>query len=74
MNEAPLIEVRDFVIDASEYTGKTIASISPDQGTCHDCLEDMSDPASPYYKYAFTNCTNCGPRFSILKLFLTIGQ
>lgn len=41
--------------------------ISPDMATCDDCLAEMRDPANRRYRYAFTNCTNCGPRFTIIK-------
>ncbi len=41
--------------------------ISPDVGLCADCAADMRDPANPRYRYAFTNCTNCGPRYTITR-------
>jgi hydrogenase maturation protein HypF len=41
--------------------------ISPDVATCDDCLADMRDPANRRYRYAFTNCTNCGPRYTITR-------
>jgi len=39
--------------------------ISPDTATCADCLADIFDPANRRYLYSFTNCTNCGPRYTI---------
>ena len=39
--------------------------ISPDVATCADCLADMDDPSNRRHRYAFTNCTNCGPRYTI---------
>lgn len=41
--------------------------ISPDVATCPDCLADMLDPDNPRYLYPFTNCTNCGPRYTITR-------
>lgn len=41
--------------------------VSPDMGICADCLRDMRDPRNPRYGYAFTNCTNCGPRYTITR-------
>ena len=41
--------------------------ISPDVATCPDCLADMRDPANRRYRYPFTNCTNCGPRYTITR-------
>jgi hydrogenase maturation protein HypF len=41
--------------------------VSPDIGTCAECLADISSPGNRRYRYAFTNCTNCGPRFTIIR-------
>jgi hydrogenase maturation protein HypF len=41
--------------------------ISPDLSTCHECVSEIMDPGNRRYRYAFTNCTNCGPRFTIIK-------
>ena len=43
------------------------APILPDFALCDDCLREFYDPTNPRYKYPFINCTNCGPRFSIIK-------
>lgn len=54
-----------FVIEASEAGGDRQVSIPPDLATCPDCLAEVRDPADRRHGYAFTNCTRCGPRFSI---------
>ncbi|MCJ2166215.1 MULTISPECIES: carbamoyltransferase HypF [unclassified Pseudodesulfovibrio] len=41
--------------------------ISPDVATCQDCMADMDDPNNRRYRYPFTNCTNCGPRYTITR-------
>ncbi len=56
-----------FVIVESEDTGERSVLISPDIATCKDCLGEMSDPKDRRYKYPFINCTNCGPRYTIIK-------
>jgi hydrogenase maturation protein HypF len=47
--------------------GKKTALILPDIATCPDCLREISDPGNRRYRYPFTNCTNCGPRFTIIE-------
>ncbi|MCI0446036.1 carbamoyltransferase HypF, partial [bacterium] len=56
-----------FEIQDSEESGSKTVSILPDVATCLDCLNEIFDPANRRYLYPFTNCTNCGPRFSIIK-------
>ena len=56
-----------FVIIDSDAVGTRRALVSPDTAPCDDCLREMSDPADRRYGYAFINCTNCGPRFTIVK-------
>ncbi|MFW6155155.1 MAG: carbamoyltransferase HypF, partial [Planctomycetota bacterium] len=56
-----------FVIETSRAEGKQEAGITPDTATCADCLREMFDPADRRYRYPFINCTNCGPRYSIIR-------
>ncbi len=54
-----------FEIVASEPSADRRVSIPADLATCQDCLREINDPADRRYRYPFTNCTNCGPRFTI---------
>ncbi len=64
--EIPLQGGDAFRILASEGGGKT-ALISPDIGICDDCRRELFDPGDRRYRYPFINCTNCGPRFTIIE-------
>jgi hydrogenase maturation protein HypF len=55
-----------FSIHASPHAGEARAAVAPDSATCDDCLRELFDPADRRYRYPFTNCTNCGPRFTIV--------
>ncbi len=55
-----------FTIAASPPGGQRRTLVPPDVATCDDCLAEVLDPADRRYGYAFTNCTNCGPRYSIV--------
>jgi [NiFe] hydrogenase maturation protein HypF len=57
----------DFAIRASETGGVKTALVLPDIATCPDCLREIFEPANRRYRYPFTNCTNCGPRISIIE-------
>ncbi|MDD4701116.1 MAG: carbamoyltransferase HypF [Desulfovibrio sp.] len=63
----PVAEEHAFVIVQSSGQAGHNVLVSPDVGVCADCLADMADPKNPRYGYAFTNCTNCGPRYTITR-------
>ena len=55
-----------FEIRASEAQAGAYQLISPDVAACDACLQELSDPRDRRYRYPFINCTNCGPRFTII--------
>ncbi len=57
---------RGFQIRSSDLDGPGPAYVSPDVATCSDCLAEVFDPGDRRYRYAFTNCTNCGPRLTVV--------
>jgi len=62
-----LVGYQGFEIRYSDDTGPKTALILPDIAICADCLRELFDPSNRRYRYPFTNCTNCGPRFSIIE-------
>ncbi len=56
-----------FEIRSSETIAEAFQPISPDVAICDDCLHEMLDPENRRFRYPFINCTNCGPRFTIIK-------
>lgn len=56
-----------FEIKESDSSGEKSVIVLPDVATCPDCAAEILDPENRRYLYPFTNCTNCGPRFSIIK-------
>jgi hydrogenase maturation protein HypF len=66
-NPLATIGDREFRIEESREGLRRQAFVSPDVTTCDDCLAELLDPADRRYRYPFTNCTNCGPRFTITR-------
>jgi hydrogenase maturation protein HypF len=56
-----------FVIVDSVHGGRPDALVTPDSAVCAACLEELFDPADRRYRYPFVNCTECGPRFTIVR-------
>jgi hydrogenase maturation protein HypF len=64
--EGGAVEKLGFAIDESEAADSTERLFPPDIATCDDCLRELLDPADRRYRYPFINCTNCGPRATII--------
>jgi len=56
----------EFSIARSDDTGPAMLTVQSDIATCRDCLAEIQDPAERRFAYPFTNCTQCGPRFTIM--------
>ncbi|UCF61891.1 MAG: carbamoyltransferase HypF [Anaerolineaceae bacterium] len=67
VQDQPANGFSDFEIIHSEAIPDAFQPISPDVSLCADCLRELLDPNDRRYRYPFLNCTNCGPRFTIIK-------
>jgi hydrogenase maturation protein HypF len=67
VREIPCNGEADFRIIASDHAAEVHTLISPDVAICDDCLRELFDPTDRRYRYPFINCTNCGPRFTIVR-------
>jgi hydrogenase maturation protein HypF len=63
----PVAGYQGFEIRASTSGEERLALISPDITTCADCRQELFDPTDRRFRYPFINCTNCGPRFTIIQ-------
>src|SRR5262249_8207156 len=64
--EIPARRATAFSIESSASAERRSALVPADTATCDDCLRELLDPSDRRSRYAFTNCTNCGPRFTIV--------
>jgi len=67
MQDKKKVNYKTFEIGESSCENQGMTFISPDLGICKECEEDIKNIKNSRYKYPFTNCTNCGPRYSIIK-------
>ncbi len=65
----PIVDLDSFEIVTGRKGDEGAFSIPPDLATCAECLKEIGDPRDRRHKYPFTNCTQCGPRYSILTAF-----
>jgi hydrogenase maturation protein HypF len=63
----PVLHSSRFTIRSSDSTGPPRTQILPDLATCPQCLDELLDAGHRRYGYPFTNCTHCGPRFTIIQ-------
>ena len=64
--EGTLEQLTDFTIVASELDGQPSGFVLPDLAPCAECSKELSDADSRFYRYPFTSCSYCGPRYSIM--------
>jgi len=67
VEETAPIHAQGFTILESEREGKSMLVIPIDSAVCDDCLQEMNNPANLRYQYPFINCTQCGPRYTIIE-------
>ncbi len=63
----PLSGFASFDIIRSEHGADVVTEVSPDLALCQDCEQELLDPTDRRHRYPFINCTNCGPRFTIIR-------
>lgn len=65
--EAPLVHYKHLIIAKSKETGSSFPWMAPDAAICEQCVEEMKDPSNRRFQYPFINCTQCGPRYTIIE-------
>lgn len=65
-NQIEIENSKGFLITKSDESADISTLISPDTALCNDCLHELFDPNDRRYQYPFINCTNCGPRYTII--------
>ncbi|UCD50481.1 MAG: carbamoyltransferase HypF [Phycisphaerales bacterium] len=63
----PIAKEQEFVIARSNAAGTALSQVTADIATCPDCLAELADERDFRHRYPFINCTNCGPRYSIVR-------
>ncbi|MDH5572826.1 MAG: carbamoyltransferase HypF, partial [Gammaproteobacteria bacterium] len=63
----PVEDINDFSIQASNNVNEPVIHTPPDYTLCPNCLLELNDPGNRRYHYPFINCTQCGPRYTIIK-------
>jgi len=67
VEELPFASIEGFSIEHSRGGAQRSALVSPDVCVCSDCLSECYDPGDRRFRYPFINCTNCGPRYTIIR-------
>jgi hydrogenase maturation protein HypF len=67
VSDRAAVGATEFVIRPSPRGESADAPVTPDSATCQECLHELFDPDDRRYRYPFINCTNCGPRFTIVR-------
>jgi hydrogenase maturation protein HypF len=65
--ELPVLGYESFTVVTSQNEGAVLVQLPPDLATCDACRRELSDPQDRRYRYPFTNCVDCGPRFTIIR-------
>ena len=66
VESAPCEDLKEFSIRESHHEERPTVHISPDLPVCENCLKECFDPSNQRYRYPYINCTNCGPRYSVI--------